>query len=61
MGIVITPLGVREPEDFSAAFAAMSGDMPDGILMVTDILTRLNRKKVYDFAAAHRVPAIYET
>jgi putative ABC transport system substrate-binding protein len=61
MGIVITPFGVREPEDFSAAFAGMSGDMPDGILMVTDILTRLNRKKVYDFAAAHRVPAIYET
>jgi putative ABC transport system substrate-binding protein len=61
MGIVITPLGVREPEDFSAAFAGMTGDMPDGILMVTDILTRLNRKKVYDFAAAHRVPAIYET
>jgi len=61
MGIVITPLGVREPEDFSAAFAGMTGDMPDGILMVTDILTRLNRQKVYDFAAAHRVPAIYET
>jgi putative ABC transport system substrate-binding protein len=61
MGIVITPFGVREPEDFSAAFAGMTGDMPDGILMVTDILTRLNRKKVYDFAAAHRVPAIYET
>jgi ABC-type uncharacterized transport system substrate-binding protein len=61
MGIVITPLGVREPEDFTAAFTEMSGDMPDGIIMVTDILTRLNRKKVYDFAAAHRVPAIYET
>lgn len=60
MGIAITPLGVREPEDFDAAFSGMSGDMPDGILMVTDILTRLNRKKVFDFAAAHRVPAIYE-
>ena len=60
MGIVITPFGVREPEDFGAAFAGMSRDMPDGILMVTDILTRLNHKKVFDFAAAHRVPAIYE-
>jgi putative ABC transport system substrate-binding protein len=60
MGIVITPLAVREPNDFNAAFAGMGGDMPDGILMVTDILTRLNRKKVFDFAAAHRVPAIYE-
>ena len=60
MGIVITPFGVREPDDFGAAFAGMSADMPDGILMVTDILTRLNHKKVFDFAAAHRVPAIYE-
>jgi putative ABC transport system substrate-binding protein len=28
--------------------------------MVTDILTLLNRKRVFDFAAANRVPAIYE-
>jgi putative tryptophan/tyrosine transport system substrate-binding protein len=60
MGIVITPLGVREPEDFGAAFAGMSRDMPDGIMMVTDILTRLNRKMVFDFAAANSLPAIYE-
>jgi putative tryptophan/tyrosine transport system substrate-binding protein len=34
--------------------------MPDGIMMVTDILTRLNRKKVFDFAATNSLPAIYE-
>ena len=28
--------------------------------MVTDALTNLNRKQVIEFAAAHRVPAIYE-
>ena len=28
--------------------------------MVTDTLTRLNRKRVYEFAAAHRLPAVYE-
>jgi len=28
--------------------------------MVTDILTVLNRKRVIDFAAEHRLPAIYE-
>jgi putative ABC transport system substrate-binding protein len=38
----------------------MRRDPPDAILMVTDVLTRLNRKRVYDFAAAHRLPAIYE-
>ena len=29
--------------------------------MVTDVLTILNRRKVYDFAAEHKLPAIYET
>ncbi|HZK90282.1 MAG TPA: ABC transporter substrate-binding protein [Stellaceae bacterium] len=60
LGITVVPLGVREPDDFGQAFAAMASDMPDGILMVTDSLTVLNRKRVFDFAAAHRVPAIYE-
>jgi putative ABC transport system substrate-binding protein len=29
--------------------------------MVADALTFLNRKRVFDFAAEHRLPAIYET
>jgi len=56
----IVPLGVHAPDDFDAAFAAMTEKPPDAILMVTDILTVLNRKRVIDFAAAHRLPAIYE-
>jgi putative tryptophan/tyrosine transport system substrate-binding protein len=60
MGISVQPLGVREPEDFDRAFAAMNSDMPDAILMVSDALTSLNRKRVFEFAAAHRLPAIYE-
>jgi putative tryptophan/tyrosine transport system substrate-binding protein len=60
MGIVIQPLGVREPDDFEEAFAAMTSDMPDAILMVSDALTMLNRKRVIAFAAEHRLPAIYE-
>lgn len=34
--------------------------MPDGLLMVADALTALNRKRVFEFAAKHRIPAIYE-
>jgi len=60
MGLSVQPLGVREPDDFEQAFAAMQRDMPDAILMVTDVLTLLNRKRVFEFAAAHRLPAIYE-
>ena len=51
---------MREPDDFNQAFAAMSREMPDAILMVTDLLTALNRKRIFEFAATHRRPAIYE-
>jgi putative ABC transport system substrate-binding protein len=38
----------------------MTSDPPDAILMVSDSLTSLYRKRVIEFAAAHRLPAIYE-
>jgi putative tryptophan/tyrosine transport system substrate-binding protein len=60
LGISVQPLGVREPDDFEEAFAAMNREVPDAILMVSDSLTTLNRKRVFEFAAAHRLPAIYE-
>jgi putative ABC transport system substrate-binding protein len=60
LGVTVQSLGVHAPDDFEDAFAAMNHEMPDGLLMVSDSLTRLNRKRVYDFAAAHRLPAIYE-
>ncbi len=53
-------LGMTMRYEASAA-AAMQRDKPDGLLMVSDALTFLNRKRVFDFAAEHRLPAIYET
>lgn len=60
LGITVQALGVREPDDFNEAISVMNDDRPDGILMVTDALTSLNRKRVFDFAAAKKLPAIYE-
>jgi putative ABC transport system substrate-binding protein len=60
LGVSIQPLGVREPAEFDQAFSAMDRDPPDAILMVSDPLTNLNRKRVFEFAEAHRMPAIYE-
>ena len=59
-GIIVQPLPVREPKEFDQAFAAMNKHMPDAILMVHDALASLNRKRVFEFVAAHRLPAIYE-
>jgi putative tryptophan/tyrosine transport system substrate-binding protein len=59
IGASVQPLGVREPDDFEQAFAAMKRDRPDAILMVSDSLTMLNRKRVFEFASAQRLPAIF--
>jgi ABC transporter substrate binding protein len=61
MHIEIRPLAVREPEDFDDAFAAMRRDRPDAMFMITDALTGLNRKRIVQFAAENRLPAIYES
>jgi putative ABC transport system substrate-binding protein len=31
------------------------------MFIVTDVLTNMNRKRFVDFAATHRIPAMYET
>jgi putative tryptophan/tyrosine transport system substrate-binding protein len=59
-GMSIVPLGVHAPDDFDTAFTEMTEKPPDAILMVTDILTILNRKRVMEYAGEHHLPAIYE-
>jgi putative tryptophan/tyrosine transport system substrate-binding protein len=58
--LTVQPLGVGEPDDFDTAFSAMTRERPDALFMVADALTTLNRKRVIEFAAAHRIPAMYE-
>jgi putative tryptophan/tyrosine transport system substrate-binding protein len=60
LGLTVQPLPVSEPEGFDEAFEAMTREPPGGLFMVTDALTFLNRRRVFDFAAEHRLPAIYE-
>jgi ABC-type uncharacterized transport system substrate-binding protein len=60
IGVQVQALGVREPDDFDDAFTAMNRENPEAILMVSDSLTLLNRKRVIQYAATHRIPAIYE-
>jgi putative tryptophan/tyrosine transport system substrate-binding protein len=60
IGLTVHPLGVRAPDDFNGVFEAMDRDPPDAILLVADVLTNLNRKRVYDYAAEHHIPALYE-
>jgi putative ABC transport system substrate-binding protein len=60
LAVKVQALGVREPDDFDQAFAEMTRERPDAILMVSDALTMLNRKHVVEFAKANRLPTIFE-
>jgi len=60
LGVVVQALGVREPDDFAQAFAAMDRERPDAMFLVTDALTRLNRHRVLEYANARRIPAMFE-
>jgi ABC-type uncharacterized transport system substrate-binding protein len=60
LGLKVQTLGVREPDDFDQAFAEMTRERPDAILMVSDALTLLNRKRVVEFASSQRLPTIFE-
>jgi putative ABC transport system substrate-binding protein len=60
LGIVVQPLNVRGPDDFAAAFAAMAREAPDGIVVVSDSMIALNRRRIFDLATALRLPVMYE-
>jgi putative ABC transport system substrate-binding protein len=60
LGVTVRPLGVQEPSDFEQAFAAMTQERPDALFVVADVLTRFHHKRIRDFSALNRLPAMYE-
>lgn len=59
--VEVQALGVREPDDFAVAFSTMARRRPDAMFVVADALTTMNRKHLVEFAATHRIPAMYES
>ena len=60
LGMAIQSFGVREPDDIVRAFEAMARDKPDALLVIAEALTIGNRRRIYDFAAANRLPVLYD-
>jgi putative ABC transport system substrate-binding protein len=56
----VQALGVREPDDFDSAFSTMTRRRPDAMFLVADVLTVMHRKRIVEFAASQRIPAMYE-
>lgn len=57
----VQSFGVREPDDFVGVFSTMTQRRPDAMFLVADVLTIAHRKRVIEFAATQRIPAMYET
>ena len=61
LSVEVESFALRGPDDFATAFGAMTRRRPDALFLVTDALTNMNQKRVVEFAAAQRVPAMYES
>jgi putative tryptophan/tyrosine transport system substrate-binding protein len=58
--VTLHPYGVEHPEDFETAFDTARRERMDALMVTADPLTGRNRRRILDFAAAARLPAIYE-
>jgi ABC-type uncharacterized transport system substrate-binding protein len=58
-GIKLEPLELRQPEDFAIAFAKLTQDRPDVLIVFQDAITLQHRKQIIDFNSQQRLPAMY--
>jgi putative tryptophan/tyrosine transport system substrate-binding protein len=60
LGVAIKSVGVHDLISFDSAFAMIESEPIDALLTLVDPFTIQNRKRIVDFAAQRRLPAIYE-
>jgi putative ABC transport system substrate-binding protein len=53
------PVGVKGPEEFANAFAAITKAEVGGLIVLGDAMLRVNRKAIVALAARSRLPAVY--
>ena len=60
LSVVVEPVEVRSAEDFESAFAIIAGFNCDALITLQDGVTLGGRRKIVDFAAAHRLPTAFQ-
>ena len=60
LGVAINSVGVHDLISFETAFAMIASEPIDALLTIVDPFTLQHRKRIVDFAAERRLPAIYE-
>lgn len=56
LGVRVQSLEVRDPTQFERAFAAMTWDRADGLIVLTDAFTNFHRAQIVGLAAKNRLP-----
>jgi len=60
LGVALQDRGVKDPNELDVVFAVMTKDRPDGFLALMDPVLNSYQKRILDFIAKNRLPAIFE-
>jgi putative ABC transport system substrate-binding protein len=61
VGLTVRSLEVRDTRELDAAFQAILRQRPEALLLLVDPFTISQRRRIVEFAAEQRLPAIYES
>ena len=61
LGVALQDRGVKDPNELEVVFAVMTKDRPDGFLALMDPVLNSYRKRILDFLAKNRLPAIFQS
>jgi putative ABC transport system substrate-binding protein len=59
IGVTLQPLSARRPDDIDLVFATASREGAGGIILFTHGFVELNRARIIEQAARHRLPTMY--
>jgi len=59
LGVTLQSVEVRDPKDIASAFAMMTQDHFDALIVLQDALTLQHRKEIIDFAIEKRLPGMF--
>ena len=60
LAVALQDRGVKDPNELEVVFGVMTKDRPDGFLALMDPVLNSYRKRILDFLAKNRLPAIFE-
>jgi len=61
LGVTLQDRGVKDTSEMEVVFEAINKERPDAFLALMDISLLAHRKRILDFLAKNRVPAIFES